>query len=216
MRPPERRRDGRSTPSDRGEMTSETPNVLVAAVSSDIGRELALMYRARGWGVIGTYRDEGGTTTLRNQSGIDLVQCDVSRPESIDIAADAIQGLGKPWDLFIGAVGQLAPIGPFFETDFDDWCGSVTINSIAQLRLLHGIYPSRRHGGMVRVAFLVGGGINGPFSNYSAYCLGKITLVKVCELLDDEYPDVHAVAIGTGWVNTKIHRQTLDASERAG
>ncbi len=27
-------------------MTSETPNVLVAAVSSDIGRELALMDRA--------------------------------------------------------------------------------------------------------------------------------------------------------------------------
>src|SRR5205823_14499123 len=90
-----------------GEMTGETPNVLVAAVSSDIGRELALMYRARGWGVIGTYRDEGGTTTLRNQSGIDLVQCDISRPESIGIAADAIQELGKPWDLFIGAVGQL-------------------------------------------------------------------------------------------------------------
>jgi NAD(P)-dependent dehydrogenase (short-subunit alcohol dehydrogenase family) len=197
-------------------MIPDNPNVLIGAISSDIGRELALMYRARGWGVIGTYRDEAGVAKLRGQPGIELIHCDVSQPGSIDLAAEAVHSLGKPWDLFIGAVGQLAPIGRFFETDIDAWCRSLAINSMAQLRMLHAIYRSRRQEGMQRVAFLVGGGINGPFSNYSAYCLGKILLVKACELLDDEYPDIHAVAIGTGWVNTKIHRQTLDAAERAG
>jgi len=64
--------------------------------------------------------------------------------------------------------------------------------------------------------FLVGGGVNGPFQNYSAYCVGKLALIKMCELLDDEYPEVHAIAIGTGWVNTKIHRETLQAGARAG
>jgi NAD(P)-dependent dehydrogenase (short-subunit alcohol dehydrogenase family) len=197
-------------------MTGENPNVLIGAISSDIGRELALMYRARGWGVIGTYRDGRGIDGLRNQAGIELVQCDVSQAESINQAAEAIRRLGRPWDLFIGAVGQLAPIGKFFDTDIDAWCGSVTINSIAQLRLLHGVYAARRPGTLARVAFLVGGGINGPFTSYSAYCLGKVALVKACELLDDEYPDIHAVAIGTGWVNTKIHRQTLAAADKAG
>lgn len=197
-------------------MSRETRNVFIAAISSDIGRELAHLYRAAGWGVIGTYRDEAGLGDLKTDSEIALIACDVAEPDSVRAATKAAGQLGRPWDLFIGAVGQLAPIGRFFDIDVDAWCASVVVNSVAQLRLLHGLYPSRRRGSPARVAFLVGGGINGPFPNYSAYCLGKVALVKACELLDDEYDDIHAVAIGTGWVNTKIHRQTLDAGQRAG
>jgi NAD(P)-dependent dehydrogenase (short-subunit alcohol dehydrogenase family) len=197
-------------------MSRESRNVFIGAISCDIGRELARLYRAAGWGVVGTYRDEAGLGELKSDPAIALIACDVAQPESIRAATGAVDRLGRPWDLFIGAVGQLAPIGRFFDTDADAWCASVTVNSIAQLRLLHGLYPSRRRGSPARVAFLVGGGINGPFPSYSAYCLGKVVLVKACEFLDDEYDDIHAVAIGTGWVNTKIHRQTLDAGQDAG
>lgn len=197
-------------------MSAQDRTVFIAAISSDIGRELALLYRVRGWSVIGTYRDEAGIGALRSDSGIALVACDIAQPESIKRAVEAVARLANPWDLFISAVGQLAPIGRFFDVDVDTWSNSAAVNAIAQLRLLHGLYPLRRKRDPARVAFLVGGGINGPFNGYSAYCLGKITLVKVCELLDAEYDDIHAVAIGTGWVNTKIHHQTLDAGERAG
>jgi NAD(P)-dependent dehydrogenase (short-subunit alcohol dehydrogenase family) len=120
------------------------------------------------------------------------------------------------WDIFIGAVGQLAPIGPFFETDRTEWLHSATLNGGGQLALLHAIYPFRRAAPLARVAFLVGGAISRSFANYSAYSLGKLNLVKFCELIHDECPDIHAVAVGTGWVATKIHKQTIDASERAG
>jgi hypothetical protein len=66
------------------------------------------------------------------------------------------------------------------------------------------------------VAFLVGGAINRAFANYSAYSLGKVMLVKFCELISDETPDLHCVALGTGWVASKIHDQTLAAGEAAG
>jgi hypothetical protein len=36
------------------------------------------------------------------------------------------------------------------------------------------------------------------------------------ELLDSEYADLKTSIIGTGWVNTKIHKQTLDAGDMAG
>jgi NAD(P)-dependent dehydrogenase (short-subunit alcohol dehydrogenase family) len=110
----------------------------------------------------------------------------------------------------------LSPIGDFFGRDFEEWAASLSLNSVAQMRLLHALYPLRAQASTAKVAFLVGGGINGPFRNYSAYCLGKVMLVKLCELLDDEYQDVHAIAVGTGWVNTKIHRQTVDAGDDAG
>jgi NAD(P)-dependent dehydrogenase (short-subunit alcohol dehydrogenase family) len=197
-------------------MTIANSTVFIAGISSDIGRALALLYSARSQRVLGTFRTAAHVEPLRDRQGIDLISCDVARPESIRFAVDRLKALDKPWDTFIGAVGQLDPIRPFFETDMDEWSASLTLNSIGQLRLLREIYPLRRRDTLVKVAFLVGGGINGPFRNYSAYCLGKIMLVKACELIHDEAPDVHAVAIGTGWVDTKIHRQTLEAGERAG
>ena len=36
------------------------------------------------------------------------------------------------------------------------------------------------------------------------------------ELLDSECPDLQVSIIGTGWVNTKIHQQTIQAGEAAG
>jgi NAD(P)-dependent dehydrogenase (short-subunit alcohol dehydrogenase family) len=190
--------------------------VFIAAISSDIGRELALLHRQRGDHVIGTYRNANHANALLGLQGMDLLSCDLSEQQSIARAAASLKALDKPWDVFISAVGDLRPIGPFFESDVGLWAASTDVNGTGQLRLLHAVYPHRRPETVAKVAFLVGGGINGPFRNYSAYCLGKIMLVKACELLHDEAPDVHAVAIGTGWVDTKIHRQTLDAGETAG
>jgi NAD(P)-dependent dehydrogenase (short-subunit alcohol dehydrogenase family) len=194
-----------------------TSTVFIAAIASDIGRALARLYRQRGFDVVGTYRSEKNLGDLRDDSGITLIACDVVERDSIRRAADAFAQLDQPWRLFIGAVGQLDPIGPFFDCDIDDWTASVAANSLGQIALLHALYPHRDVGSLrTKVAFLVGGGINGPFRNYSAYCLGKLMLVKFCELIDDEYPDLHAIAIGTGWVNTKIHQQTLAAGDSAG
>lgn len=191
-------------------------SVIIAAISSDIGVRLAQLYRARGFEVIGTYRSRDNLAELKADAGIHLVQCDLADAASVRRAAAEIAALGRPWERLISAAGQLSPIGDFFGRDFEEWAASLSLNSIAQMRLLHALYPHRDQSSPAKVAFLVGGGINGPFRNYSAYCLGKVMLVKLCELLDDEYPDVHAIAVGTGWVNTKIHRQTVEAGDDAG
>jgi NAD(P)-dependent dehydrogenase (short-subunit alcohol dehydrogenase family) len=191
------------------------PTVFITAISSDIGRRMAELYLARGCRIIGTYRTAAHLGSLRDTSGVDLIHCDVAEEESIRSAARQLAGLGRPWDIFVGAVGQLDPIGSFFDCDMTAWSRSLHVNSLAQLTLLHAVYPYRREG-QTKVAFLVGGGINGTFRHYSAYCLAKVMLVKFCELIHDEYPDMHAVAIGTGWVRSKIHAQTLNAGAAAG
>ena len=66
------------------------------------------------------------------------------------------------------------------------------------------------------VAFFAGGGTNNPFRNYSAYCLSKILLIKMCELLDDEAGDLKTYILGPGYVRTKIHDETLRAAGQAG
>jgi NAD(P)-dependent dehydrogenase (short-subunit alcohol dehydrogenase family) len=66
------------------------------------------------------------------------------------------------------------------------------------------------------VIYFAGGGTNNATPNYSAYTLSKIALIKMCELLHAEIPDVRFTIVGPGWVNTKIHQETLQAGTRAG
>jgi len=69
---------------------------------------------------------------------------------------------------------------------------------------------------VIDAAFFAGGGTNNPFTNYSAYCVSKILLMKMCELLDDELPDLNAFIVGPGFLPTKIHAPTFANPDAAG
>ncbi len=191
-------------------------NVFIAAISSDIGKALAQLYLAGGCKVFGTFRTDFGLSELRAHPEVQLVQCDITQPQDLERVSEALQQLGFRWDTFVSAVGQLSPIGNFLDVDRDRWVDSVAMNGVQQLALLHAISPFRKPKTLARVAFLVGGAINRGFPSYSAYSLGKLQLVKFCELIHHEAVDMHAIAIGTGWVATKIHEQTLEAQTLAG
>jgi NAD(P)-dependent dehydrogenase (short-subunit alcohol dehydrogenase family) len=191
-------------------------NVFIAAISSDIGKALAQFYLNAGCRVFGTYRTDRGLSDLRGHDHVHLMDCDINQPQDLSKVAAELDRQNFQWDLFISAVGQLSPIGNFLDLDREEWVESVAMNGVQQLALLHAIAPFRSARPTAKVAFLVGGAINRGFPNYSAYSLGKLQLVKFCELIHEEAPDIHAIAIGTGWVATKIHDQTLEAQSFAG
>jgi len=188
-------------------------SIFILSVSSDIGEELALRYLEKGCRVAGTYRRSAPEQLQR--AGIPMLRCDVAEPGCGGAIRAFLEETRFRWDLFISAVGQLTPIGKFLETGFAEWETSVNTNSVGQLRVLHAIWPCASTG-MKHAVFFAGGGTNNPFPNYSAYCLGKVALIKMCELLDDEIPELNPFILGTGWVRTKIHRQTIDAGTDAG
>jgi NAD(P)-dependent dehydrogenase (short-subunit alcohol dehydrogenase family) len=191
-------------------------SVFILGASADIGQALAGMYADAGAQVVATYRSRAGVAALEGRANVRLLPCDVGSRESIRAMLDAYAALNpEPWDLFISAVGSMEPIGPWTSLDFDAWEASVTVNALAQLRVLHGLYPRRRPG-LAHAAFFAGGGTNNPFTNYSAYCVSKIMLIKMCELLDDEVPDLNAFIIGPGFLPTKIHAQTFANPSGAG
>ena len=200
-------------------MTDEAASpasVLILGISADIGRELALRYLRDGARVIGTYRNRAHVEDLAAMPGVTLLPCDLGDPASVRAAAAEVARLAPAWDLFVGIAGTMEPIGPFLEADMDAWERNLRINCFGQLRFLQAVYPQRRPDATAHVMFSAGGGTNNPFTNYSAYCLSKILLIKMCELLDDEVADINAFIIGPGFVQTKIHRETLAAGDRAG
>jgi len=195
--------------------TPDVRSVFILSVSSDIGEQLALDYLRRGDRVTGTHRGPL-PTSLHGHPKFTSLSCDIA---AADASARIASGLGaqpEPWDIFISCVGQLSPVGNFFDCDCEAWLEAVSINSMLQLKALHAAHPFRRVGHPCHVVFFAGGGTNNPFRAYSAYCVGKVALIKMCELLDDENPDLNVFIVGTGWVRTKIHAQTLDAGDRAG
>ena len=191
-------------------------NVFILGIGSGIGEALARLYIKNGYSVTGTYRHAGSVKELSSVSGVRLLKCDVSSRASVKRCLDAYKKSARPWNIFISCVGTMEPIGRFFDCDFDDWETSVAVNSLAQLRFLHGIYPFRHKRGVSHAVFFAGGGTNNPLPNYSAYCASKIMLIKMCELLDNENPDLNVFIVGPGWVRTRIHAQTLDSRSRAG
>ncbi len=119
--------------------TDQTPTVFIFGLSSDIGREMALRFAGEGWRVAGTYRKALGLGDLVERKEITAIPCNVDDPDSIAAAIAEFAALDAPWDLFLSSIGTMEPIGPFFDLDFDDWEKSVTVNSVAQLRALHGL-----------------------------------------------------------------------------
>lgn len=192
-------------------------STVIAGIGSDIGTALASRWLDRGWRVAGTYRSTSKALDALAARGAQLVRLDMNARASFPPAAAAL-GEAGPWDVLVLAAASMEPIGPFSECDFARWAGSIEINFINQLGLLHALLRHRRRGADARplVLMFAGGGTNGAPVNYSAYTVSKIALIKMCELLDAEMPDVRFVILGPGWVRTKIHRETIRAGERAG
>lgn len=187
---------------------------IIVGVSADIGRYVAGRLIDDGWMVYGIARTkppEWPAVWL----GLERVfECDFSSRESVRTCVEAVRGVVPQWDLLFSAVGTMKPIAPFFLTDFELWRANIEVNALSQLELLHALYDLRAD--FSHVGLLAGGGTNGPFDNYSAYCISKIMLIKMVELLHNECQDLNAFIIGPGFVKTRIHQETLDAGELAG
>jgi|LauGreDrversion2_6_1035139.scaffolds.fasta_scaffold01930_3 short-subunit dehydrogenase len=185
-------------------------NIVIVSVSSDIGLALADHWLGRGMRVTGTFRTPSEPVTRLEKKGVKTIFCDLADVKSVCALEDRIT---DPWDALILCPGTQEPVGPFLDCDFDRWSRSIHENFIEQIRIVHQLLPKRNRmaGAEPLVLFFAGGGTNNATVNYSAYTISKISLIKMCELLDAECPDVRFVILGPGWVKTKIHEATLQA-----
>lgn len=192
--------------------------IIIVSASSDIGFAMCKRWIRGGHSIVGTYRTESAQTEELKKMGVQLIHCDLVDKESVNKAIGAINSSIDNWDSLIIAPGNQEPVGMFVDTDFDEWEKSIQVNFTSQLRFVYGLLSKKNinHSLGPSVLFFAGGGVNNSVIRYSAYTISKIALIKMCELLDAEIPDVRFVIVGPGWVKTKIHEATLQAPEMAG
>ena len=190
--------------------------IVILGISADIGRNLAKKFHADKFEVFGTYRSEfDGMQELLKLPNVFLSKCDLTLKKDITALADVIDQKKYRWSHLFSSVGTCEPIGNFFETGFDDWEHSVNVNFLSQARAIRELYRFRDTAiPYTHIALLAGAGTNNAFTNYSAYAVSKVALIKLCELLDDEAQDLNIFIVGPGFVKTKNHYETLRAGPK--
>ena len=191
------------------------PSALIVGNDSEIGAHIAKFLRDENWGVYSTSRRKD----LVEKSQIpELTFCDMSDKKSISEAVASFIKICPNWNLIVLSIGRLSPIGKITESEFDEWENSIKLNFLNQmffvqqvLKLTSELSTQRR-----TILTFAGSGTNSAPLNYSAYTLSKIALIKATELLAVEYKDCAFVSLGTGWIKSAIHMQTLEAGKFAG
>lgn len=97
----------------------------------------------------------------------------------------------------------------------EDFTDAVQINFLGTVYMTSAITSIMKSISRKKIVIITGGGATSSFPNYTAYATSKIALVRFTEnlsieLREDEF-DVNCIA--PGFVNTRLHQDTLDAGE---
>ena len=185
--------------------------IIILGINADIGTNLANSFIVDGYKVIGTYRKKKPI----NIPKADIYKCDITKKKDIEKFIATLKRKNIKWDIIFSSVGTSEPISKFFDINFDVWRKSINVNFISQLEVIHFLYKLRSNN-KNSIILMAGGGTNNPFTNYSAYCVSKIALIKMCELIDDEYKNLNTFIVGPGFTKTKTHLETIKAGKKAG
>ena len=182
---------------------SNTECTLIIGITSGIGSALSHHLFSIGNNIVGTSRIQ----KPESENLIRIFELDISSLESISSFVELFTS-EYVWERIVFCPAVMSPIGPFRSVDITQWVSTFNVNFSNQVYLLHKILPFS-HGQFPHVLFFAGGGTNSAPKNYSAYTLSKIALIKLVELLDKEIDNITFSILGPGWVNTKIHEQSL-------
>jgi len=189
-------------------------NAIISGITSDIGIAIARDWLTQGVKVHGTYRTESNLPSDIRARVSSLTLCDFENVTSVD---ECLLELSyRDWDVFVGLAATPGPLVCFGQEKWVDWLSAFEANFLNQLRLLRGLIQ-RVDDRPRSVVFLAGPGTNSPPIEMSSLILAKLGLIKFCEILSVERPEISAFTLGPGWVKTKTHKEVLareDLSER--
>lgn len=187
---------------------------LVTGANRGIGREVARQLGGMGMSVLVGARDapagEEAVASLR-AGGADarLILLDVSREDSVDAAAQAIERDGLVVDVLVNNAG-IYPQGGVLDADREMWREAMEVGFFGALRTSRAFVPGMIERGWGRVVNVSSGygsfgeGLEGP----APYSVSKAALnaltKKLAEDVDRARVDVKVNACCPGWVRTRM------------
>jgi NADP-dependent 3-hydroxy acid dehydrogenase YdfG len=117
--------------------------VVVTGASSGIGAATAVLFRQRGWDVVGVARRADRLDALAAEHGIHPIVADVTEQADVDRLRDAIAALG-PVDALINNAGGAFGSASVELGDPEDWRRMFEVNVLGTKRMITALLPLLR------------------------------------------------------------------------
>ncbi len=126
----------------------------------------------------------------------------------------SIEKFTKNIDVLINNAATQSPIGPFVDTDFEEWEKNFKVNFVSTALVIKKTisFMSNKSGGSI--INISGGGSSSPRPNLSAYACSKTALVRLTETLSYELNqknlNININAVAPGAMPTTMMKELLD------
>lgn len=184
------------------------PTILITGASRGLGAAVARIATQMEANVVLTARSEDNLKTVANdikaQGGHALpVAGDVSQFEDCQRMVDeAVQVFGR-LDAIVNNAGILGPIAPIAEGDPQAWKENWAINLLGPFMVTQVALPHLRQANG-RVINVSSGAAVSVTPGWGAYCTAKAALNHFTRILAKEEPNVTAIALRPGAVDTAM------------
>jgi NAD(P)-dependent dehydrogenase (short-subunit alcohol dehydrogenase family) len=186
-------------------------SVIITGASRGLGRATALALARLGATLILNARSASELTQLREEivsagGRAEILAADISQPDTAErLVAAAVLHFGG-LDAVINNAGVLAPLARIEDSDPRLWRRNLIVNAWAPFALVQAALPHLRRARHGRVINVSSGAAVRPTPGWSAYCASKTALNMFTGVLAAEEPDLTAVALRPGVIDTSMQR----------
>lgn len=181
--------------------------VLVTGASRGLGAAIARLLDSAGARVALCARSRGALLEVACDLKDPLVLVgDLSVPRQAEAAVrHTLDRFGR-LDALVSNAGLLGPVRPIASSPVEEWRKNLEVNLLAPFVLTRAALPAlRRSRG--RVVNIGTGAALKPVSGWSAYCASKAGLLHFTRVLAEEEPDIVAVSLRPGVIDTEMQAQ---------
>ena len=188
--------------------TNPLPVAIITGASRGIGAAVARLLAAIGTAVTITARSRADLQAVADPiadggGSVLPVAADMASPEDCRRVVEETVARWGGVDALVNNAGTFEPVGPIVLADVAAWHRAITVNLLGPLAMTrYALKTLRSRGG--RVVNVSSGAAERAIWGASAYCTAKAGLNHFTRVLAAEEPNIVAVALRPGMVDTQM------------
>ena len=189
----------------------ERKTVIITGASGGLGAATACWMGKDSAAVVLVARSKDGLDQVAHHveqlgGSVLAIPADVADPRACQNIVDTTLERYKKIDALVNNAGVISPLADIMHADIQQWRYALEVNLLGPFYLTRFALPSlvETQGRIVNIS---SGASRTPIPSASAYCASKAGLTHFNRVLAEEVPDITAIAVRPGVVDTPMQTQ---------